>query len=57
MKDLNKVELYTFLSLALLTIFFGFYPEPLFNTINISINHLIENYQMNLNYFLAQSSN
>ena len=57
MKDLNKVELYTFLSLALLTIFFGFYPEPLFNTINISINHLIENYQMNLKYFLAQSSN
>ena len=57
MKDLNKVELYTFLSLALLIIFFGFYPEPLFNTINISINHLIENYQMNLKYFLAQSSN
>ena len=57
MKDLNKTELYTFLSLALLTIFFVFYPEPLFNTINISINHLIENYQMNLKYFLAQTSN
>ena len=57
MKDLNKTELYAFLSLALLTIFFGFYPEPLFNTINISINHLIENYQMNLKYFLAQTSN
>jgi len=57
MKDLNKTELYTFLSLALLTIFFGFYPEPLFNTINISINHLIENYQMNLKYFLTQTIN
>ena len=31
------------------------YPEPLLNTVDISINNLIENYQMNLNFYLAQS--
>jgi len=55
MKDLNKTELYIFGSLIILIIFFGFYPEPLLNTVDISINNLIENYQMNLNFYLAQS--
>ena len=54
MKDLNKTELYIFISLAFLTIFFDFYPEPLLDTIDISINKLIENYQTNLNLYLAQ---
>ena len=54
MKDLNKTELYIFGSLIILIIFFGFYPGPLLNTVNISINNLIENYQMNLNFYLAQ---
>ena len=57
MKDLDKIELYIFVSLAFLTIFFGFYPEPLFNTIDVSINNLIENYQTNLNLHLAQIGN
>ena len=56
MKDLNKTEFYIFASLSGLVIFFGFYPEPLFNTVNISVDNLIENYQTNLNYYLAQSS-
>ena len=54
MKDLNKTELYILTSLAILIIFFGFYPEPLFNTVDISINSLIENYQINLDFHLAQ---
>ena len=45
MPDLDKTELYIFASLVFLTLFFGFYPEPLLNTIDISINNLIENYQ------------
>ena len=57
MADLNKTEIYIFTSLAFLIIFFGFYPEPLFTTIDISINNLIENYQTNLNYYLSQAGN
>ena len=55
MKDLNKVELYIFSSLVFLTLFFGFYPEPLFNTVDISITNLIENYQTDLNFYLVES--
>jgi len=31
--------------LVFLTLFFGIYPEPLFNTIDISVSNLIDNYQ------------
>jgi len=54
MSDLNKTEIYIFSSLVFLIIFFGVYPEPLFETVNISINNLIENYQADINYHLAQ---
>ena len=54
MKDLNKTELYIFSSLVILVIFFGIYPDPLFKTVDISINNLIENYQMNLDFHLVQ---
>jgi len=57
MADLNKTEIYIFASLVFLTLFFGIYPEPLFNTINISVNNLIDNYQTDLNFHLAQSNN
>ena len=57
MKDLNKTELYIFSSLVILVIFFGIYPDPLFSTVDISINNLIENYQINLNFHLAQKGN
>jgi len=57
MKDLDKTELYIFISLAFLTIFFGFYPEPLLKTIDVSINNLVENYQTNLNLYMAQTGN
>ena len=51
--DLDKTELYILGTLAFFIIFFGFYPEPLLNTVNISINNLIENYQTNLNFHLS----
>jgi len=57
MKDLDKTELYILISLAFLTIFFGFYPEPLLKTVDISINNLLENYQTNLNLYIAQKGN
>ena len=57
MKDLNNIELYIFSSIVFLTPFFGIYPEPLLNTVNISVNNLINNYQIDLKFFLAQNSN
>ena len=44
MLDLNKSEIFILSSLAIPTLFFGFYPEPLLNTINVSISNLIETY-------------
>ena len=55
LKDLNKTELYILSSLAFLTIFFGFYPEPLFNTIDVSVNNIIEKYQIDLNFYLEKN--
>ena len=51
MIDLNNSEIFILISLAIPTLFFGFYPEPLLNTVNISISNLIEtyNYQILLN--------
>ena len=46
--DLNKSEIFILWSLAIPTLFFGFYPEPLINTIEVSIQDLIEMYDLNL---------
>jgi len=48
LSDLDKSEYFILISLAIPTLFFGFYPEPLFNTIEVSINDLIEMYNSNL---------
>ena len=56
-KDINKTEIYIFASLVFLTLFFGIYPEPLFNTIDISVSNLINNYQNDLNLYLTQINN
>ena len=48
MVDLNKSEIFILSSLALPILFFGFYPEPLINTIEVSISNLIEMYNLNL---------
>ena len=52
-----KTEINIFASLVFLIIFFGIYPEPLFNTIDISVNNLIDNYQTDLNFHLVQVNN
>jgi len=57
MTDINKTEIYIFASLVFLTLFFGIYPEPLFNTIDISVSNLIDNYQTDLNFYLTQTNN
>jgi len=54
LKDLNKTEIYILSSLAFLTLFFGLFPEPLFNTIDVSINNIIEDYQTDLNFYLEK---
>ncbi len=46
--DLNKSELFILTCLALPTLFFGFYPEPLLSTIEVSVSNLIEMYNYNL---------
>ena len=57
MGDLNKTELYIFASIVFLIIFFGIYPEPLFNTINVSVDNLIDKYQTDINFNLAKANN
>ena len=48
MPDLNSSEIIILWSLAVLTVFFGFYPEPIFNTINFSVSNFIDVYNQNL---------
>ena len=52
--DLNRIEIYILSSLAFLILFFGFYPGYLFNTIDVSINHLLDSYQLNLKIHLGK---
>ena len=54
MLDLNKTEVLILWSLAVPTIFFGFYPEPLINTFEVSVNNLIETFNFNIQMNLAQ---
>ena len=48
MVDLNKSEYFILTCLAIPTLFFGFYPDPLINTIEVSVNDLINMYYANL---------
>ena len=45
LKDVNKSEIFMLGILALLVIFFGFYPIPLMETLNVSVDNLINNYE------------
>ena len=55
LKDLNFSEGSILAILVLAVIFFGFYPQPLIETMNTSVNHLINNYQIDLtNHLRAQ---
>ena len=46
--DLKKTEIFILLSLAIPILVFGFYPEPLINSIEVSIENLINNYKIDL---------
>ena len=54
--DLDKTEIYIFASLVFLILFFGIYPVPLFNTVDVSVSHLIESYQADLSFHLAEAA-
>ena len=49
LKDVNNSEFAMLGTLAFFVIFFGLYPAPLMETFSISVNNLIENYQIALN--------
>ena len=49
MKDLNKSEILILVFLALPILYFGFYPDPILKTVNISVENLINNYDLILN--------
>ena len=44
LNDVNKSEIIMLATLAFFILFFGFYPLPLMETLNISANSLIDNY-------------
>ena len=48
LKDVNKSEMIMLGILALLVILFGFYPVPLMETLNISVDNLINNYETDI---------
>ena len=48
MVDLNRSEYLILSCLAVPTLFFGFYPEPLFNTIEVSVSDLINMHNSNI---------
>ncbi len=48
LKDINYLEATILIALCLVSIIFGFYPEPLLDTMNISVNGIIQNHQNEL---------
>jgi NADH-quinone oxidoreductase subunit M len=46
LKDVNKSEMIMLAILAVLVIFFGFYPIPFMETLNVSVDNLINNYEI-----------
>ena len=56
MTDLKKFEILILFSLVIPIIYFGFYPEPLINSMETSIDNLLNNYNTNINTNLAYSN-
>ena len=52
LKDINLLEGIILVALGLTIIIFGFFPQPLLDTINISTNDLLINYQKDLVFHL-----
>ena len=55
LKDVNNLEMMMLVPLAFFVIFFGFYPAPLMDTMSVSINNLITNYQTDLILNMVQN--
>jgi NADH-quinone oxidoreductase subunit M len=55
--DLDNSEKFILWCLAIPVLFFGFYPELLINTIEISVKDLIEMYNFNLNMNMTEVKN
>ena len=53
MIDLKKFEILILFSLVIPIIFFGFYPEPLINSIEVSVGNLLDIYNTNIQTNLA----
>tara|TARA_Y100000590_G_scaffold395_1_gene575 strand:- start:2569 stop:3171 length:603 start_codon:yes stop_codon:yes gene_type:complete len=53
MKDINVLESSILFVLAGLILFFGFYPEPFLETMRMSVDNLINNYNFEINRQLA----
>ena len=47
--DLKKFEILILFSLVVPIIYFGFYPEPLINSIEVSVENLLGMYSTNIN--------
>ncbi len=56
MNDLNRSEVVTLWSLAIPTIFFGFYPEPLINTVEVSVTNLVDIYNTSIETNMIQNT-
>jgi len=50
MIDLDRSEFIILIALAIPILFFGFYPDPLISTIEVSVKDLIQTYNLNLLY-------
>ena len=50
-----KSEIIILTALAIPSLYFGFYPEPLINTVEVSVSNLINNYNANLEIYTANS--
>jgi len=53
-QDLNNSEKFILYSLAIPILFFGFYPEILNNTIEVSVNNLLDIYEFNINMYMPE---
>ena len=54
-QDLSSSELIVLWVLALPIVIYGFYPEPLFDTINISVSSFLDTYNLNVANYLAEN--
>jgi NADH-quinone oxidoreductase subunit M len=55
LKDINTLEMIMLGSLTFFIIFFGFFPAPIMDTMNVTINNIISNYQADLASSIVQN--